>query len=141
MQLSSRPKMVHISAMELPDEAHITSEATLASLGFSAKDEMSLAEFPIALVTDRVPEGEKTIRFQDRIYDERKGQTVTRKLVITAVAYHRKWHNSGRREGTTAPPSSGKARWRNSRFSSRRRCRAWYSWTRRSSYRVAGSPR
>ena len=36
------------------------------------------------LVTDRVPEGEKTIRFQDRIFDERKGQFVTRKLLITA---------------------------------------------------------
>ena len=45
---------------------------------------MNLAEFPIALVTDRVPEGEKTIRFQDRIFDERKGQLVTRKLLITA---------------------------------------------------------
>ena len=59
-------------------------EATPASFGFSAKDEMNLAEFPIALVTDRVPEGEKTIRFQDRIFDERKGQLVTRKLLITA---------------------------------------------------------
>jgi hypothetical protein len=46
---------------------------------------MNLAEFPIALVTDRVPEGEKTIRFQDRIFDERKKQEVTRTLVITAA--------------------------------------------------------
>src|SRR4051794_20170595 len=70
--------------MELPDEGHLLPEATTASFGFSAKDEMNLAEFPIALVTDRVPEGEKTIRFQDRIFDERKGQLVTRKLLITA---------------------------------------------------------
>lgn len=70
--------------MELPDEGQRAPEASTASLGFSAKDEMNLAEFPIALVTDRVPEGEKTIRFQDRIYDERKGQLVTRKLLITA---------------------------------------------------------
>lgn len=70
--------------MELADEEHIRPEATPASFGFSAKDEMNLAEFPIALVTDRVPAGEKTIRFQDRIFDERKGQLVTRKLIITA---------------------------------------------------------
>src|SRR3954469_123706 len=70
--------------MDIPDEGYITPEATPASLGFSAKDEMNLAEFPIALVTDRVPEGEKTIRFQDQIFDARKGQLVTRKLLITA---------------------------------------------------------
>ena len=70
--------------MELPDEGHVPPAATTASFGFSAKDEMNLAEFPIALVTDRVPEGEKTIRFQDRIFDERKGQLVTRKVLITA---------------------------------------------------------
>jgi len=61
--------------MELRDEGHLSPEATPASFGFSAKDEMNLAEFPIALVTDRVPEGEKTIRFQDRIFDERKGSS------------------------------------------------------------------
>src|SRR4051794_10287071 len=70
--------------MELPNEGYLSPEAGTASFGFSAKDEMNLAEFPIALVTDRVPEGEKTIRFQDRIFDERKGQLVTRKLLITA---------------------------------------------------------
>jgi hypothetical protein len=70
--------------MELPDEGQLLSEATPAAFSFSAKDEMNLAEFPIALVTDRVPEGEKTIRFQDKIFDERKGQLVTRKLLITA---------------------------------------------------------
>ncbi len=53
-----------------------------AYIGFTAKDEMNLAEFPIALVTDRVPAGEKTIRFQDQIFDERKGQLVARRLVI-----------------------------------------------------------
>jgi Replication initiator protein A len=45
---------------------------------------LNLAEFPIALLTDRVPAGQKTIEFQDQIYDERKGQIVTRKLIITA---------------------------------------------------------
>jgi hypothetical protein len=70
--------------MGLPDEGYVRPGPTPANLGFSAKDEMNLAEFPIALVTDRVPEGEKTIRFQDQIFDERKGQLVNRKLLITA---------------------------------------------------------
>jgi len=70
--------------MEIPDEGHTTTETSPASYGFSAKDEMNLAEFPIALVTDRASEGEKTIRFQDRIFDEKKGQYITRKVVVTA---------------------------------------------------------
>lgn len=70
--------------MQPSDEGKLPQEASSASLAFSAKDEMNLAEFPIALVTDRMPAGEKTIRFQDRIYDERKGQLVQRKVLITA---------------------------------------------------------
>lgn len=48
------------------------------------KDELNLAEFPIALVTDRVPAGQQTIKFEDQVYDDRKGQLVTRRLTITA---------------------------------------------------------
>jgi hypothetical protein len=70
--------------MELPDEGQTATEMGKASYGFSAKDEMNLAEFPIALVTDRASEGEKTIRFQDRIFDEKKGQYIIRRVVITA---------------------------------------------------------
>ena len=50
----------------------------------TGKDELNLAEFPIALLTDRVPDAQKTIEFKDRVYDERKGELVTRKLTITA---------------------------------------------------------
>lgn len=48
------------------------------------KDELNLAEFPIALLADRVPAGQKTMEFEDQIFDERKGQLVTRKLTVTA---------------------------------------------------------
>jgi hypothetical protein len=51
---------------------------------FPGKDELNLAEFPIALVTDRIPAGTKTLRFEDRIYDERRGQHIARRLVVTA---------------------------------------------------------
>src|SRR5690349_15066844 len=30
------------------------------------RDEMNLAEFPITLLTDRVPEGQKTLHYEDR---------------------------------------------------------------------------
>jgi Replication initiator protein A len=46
------------------------------------KDEMNFAEFPIALLTDRVPKGQKSIKFEDQIYDEKRKKLVTRKRVI-----------------------------------------------------------
>jgi hypothetical protein len=53
----------------------------LASLG---RDEMNLAEFPISLLTDRVPKDQNVAVYQDEIHDERTGLTLTRKLTITA---------------------------------------------------------
>ncbi len=39
---------------------------------------MNFAEFPIALLTDRVPKGQKSIKFEDQIYDERRKRLITR---------------------------------------------------------------
>ncbi len=46
------------------------------------KDEMNLAEFPITLLSARVPAGQKIIEYQDQIFDERSNRTITRKLTI-----------------------------------------------------------
>lgn len=46
------------------------------------KDEMNFAEFPIALLTDRVPKGQKSIKFEDQIYDEKRKRLVTRRRII-----------------------------------------------------------
>jgi hypothetical protein len=48
------------------------------------KDEMNLAEFPIALLADRVPKGQTSIEFQDKIFDEKSGKTIVRKVTIKA---------------------------------------------------------
>lgn len=48
----------------------------------SGKDEMNFAEFPIALLTDRAPKGQKSIKFEDRFYDEKRGRLLTRKRII-----------------------------------------------------------
>ena len=60
---------------------HKPSPKSLGSLG---RDEMNLAEFPIALLTDRVPKDQTEAVYQDEIFDERSGLTLTRKLTITA---------------------------------------------------------
>jgi Replication initiator protein A len=53
-------------------------------LGSLGRDEMNLAEFPITLLTDRVPKDQKEAIYQDEIYDERSGLTLSRKLTIQA---------------------------------------------------------
>jgi hypothetical protein len=47
------------------------------------RDELNLAEFPIALLSDRASPGTKTMEFRDRIFDRGTGKEVTRKLTVT----------------------------------------------------------
>ncbi len=56
-------------------------EAHLIGMG---KDEMNLAEFPLTTLADRVPQGCKTLVFEDRIFDSGQRQHVTRRLTISA---------------------------------------------------------
>jgi hypothetical protein len=48
------------------------------------KDELNLAEFPLAAIADRVPDGQKTLVFEDRMHDFGKNQLITRRLTISA---------------------------------------------------------
>lgn len=68
-----------------------TTETTLKPspkpLGLLGRDEMNLAEFPITLLTDRVPKDQKEAVYQDEIFDERTGRTLARKLTIQAGNY------------------------------------------------------
>src|SRR5262245_31655957 len=48
------------------------------------KDELNLAEWPIAALTERIPSGKKTLEFQDTFTDMPTGETIVRKLTITA---------------------------------------------------------
>src|SRR4028118_25681 len=47
------------------------------------RDELNLAEFPITLLSDRVPKGCKTLVFEDKVFDRQHGEAVTRKLTVT----------------------------------------------------------
>ena len=61
----------------------LDSEAiSIPSLMPSGKDEMNFAEFPIALLTDRVPKNQKVLKFEDQIYDERRKKHITRRRMI-----------------------------------------------------------
>ncbi len=47
------------------------------------RDELNLAEFPLATLTSRVPKGQRTLSFTDRIWDPGRRQRVIRRLTIT----------------------------------------------------------
>src|SRR3954454_11937892 len=66
--------------------APASSKLSLKPLGQLGRDEMNLAEFPITLLTDRVPKDQRKAVYQDEHYDERTGRTLTRKLTIFAGA-------------------------------------------------------
>lgn len=48
------------------------------------KDELNLAEFPIAALSNRVDQGTKTIVFEDTTRDNASGEIINRSLTITA---------------------------------------------------------
>lgn len=50
----------------------------------AGKDELNLAEFPISAIGSRLDPSIKTIIFQDKTFDRASGETITRKLTITA---------------------------------------------------------
>src|SRR6476469_1650520 len=51
------------------------------------KDELNLAEFPIAALTDRIPDGQTTLVFEDRL-ERRDSQPIVRRLTIMGTHKH-----------------------------------------------------
>ena len=51
------------------------------------KDELNLAEFPIAALADRVPDGQRTLVFEDR-FEQRDSTPIIRRLTIMGTHKH-----------------------------------------------------
>ena len=51
------------------------------------KDELNLAEFPIAALTDRIPDGQTTLVFEDKL-ERRDGPPIVRRLTIMGTHKH-----------------------------------------------------
>jgi len=74
------------------------------------RDELNLAEFPLCALTHRLRPDQKTIRFEDRVWDwdEQRGTTTTRQLTITGSdAYGLPTAHSTRLRAFRSRPSSG----------------------------------
>ena len=72
---------------ELPDPQAAPKRPDIPALDGAFKDEMNLAEFPIAALSDRVPAGQTTLVFTDTI-EQRDGRPILRRLTIEAPAKH-----------------------------------------------------
>src|SRR3981189_1796425 len=51
------------------------------------KDEVNLAEFPIAALTDRIPDGQTTLVFEDKL-ERRDSPPIVRRLTIMGTHKH-----------------------------------------------------
>lgn len=60
-----------------------TEPDLLPSKVIDGKDELNLAEFPLSAIADRLNPDQKTLSFEDRIFDASRGEMVTRQLIIT----------------------------------------------------------
>src|SRR5215471_7405567 len=60
----------------------LSGQDILPILPTPGKDEMNFAEHPIALLTDRVPKGQRTLIYEDTVYSQRRKKLIPRKRVI-----------------------------------------------------------
>lgn len=63
------------------------NEESSAAADVGWKDELNLAEFPIAALTDRIPHGQTTLVFEDRL-ERRDSPPIVRRLTITGTHKH-----------------------------------------------------
>jgi hypothetical protein len=63
------------------------SEESSSSADPGWKDELNLAEFPIAALTDRIPDGQTTLVFEDRL-ERRDSTPIVRRLTIMGTHKH-----------------------------------------------------
>lgn len=70
-------------AKQLPEQESLFDDIDLSSF-VAAKDELNLAEFPISAVSTRIAPGQKTIVYEDSIYDRENAALIPRRLTIKA---------------------------------------------------------
>jgi hypothetical protein len=76
-----------MGATEEPPGVPAGAESTLPAGANAFRDELNLAEFPIAALTDRVPAGQTSLVFEDRL-EPRDGPPIVRRLTVSAPPTH-----------------------------------------------------
>lgn len=65
------------------DETERIEQDRMTEKRNDGRDELNLAEFPLCALAHRLRPDQKTLEFEDRVWDERRGDTITRRLLIT----------------------------------------------------------
>src|SRR5262249_1770107 len=78
-------KKVEVVFEAFEEGTAIEANAAVAENAF--KHEVNLAEFPIAALTARVPDGQTPLVFEDRL-DQKDGPPIVRRLTIMAPSKH-----------------------------------------------------
>lgn len=81
--MAGKPGMV----AEMVKPAKPLVEGLSADLDLGYKDELNLAEFPIAALTDRVPDGQLSLVFEDSL-EQRDAPPIVRRLTIMGTHKH-----------------------------------------------------
>ena len=55
------------------DEQERIEKNSMAQKNSDGRDELNLAEFPLCALAHRLRPDQKTLRFEDRVWDERRG--------------------------------------------------------------------
>src|SRR3978361_2340886 len=63
------------------------AEDSASALDTGWKDELNLAEFPIASLPDRIPDGQTTLVFEDKL-ERRDSAPIVRRLTIMGTHKH-----------------------------------------------------
>ena len=63
------------------------NEENVSAIEHGGRDELNLAEFPIAALTDRIPDGQLTLVFEDKM-ERRDSAPIVRKLTIMGTPKH-----------------------------------------------------
>ncbi len=58
-------------------------EDSMAPRNNDGRDELNLAEFPLCALAHRLRPNQKTLHFEDRLFDKQRGEMITRQLTIT----------------------------------------------------------
>jgi hypothetical protein len=74
------------------------------------KDELNLAEFPIAALTDRVPDGQTTLVFEDKL-EPHDSDPIVRRLTIMGTHKHGLPDLAGRRGAGRPDPAHEAPEW------------------------------
>jgi hypothetical protein len=65
------------------DEPNRIEDNSMTPKTSDGRDELNLAEFPLCALAHRLKPDQKTLHFEDRVWDERRGGMITRQLTIT----------------------------------------------------------